>query len=71
MKVDVGVLRRQTAFAKSDGKVILFSKDPVLRALISRIEIRAVYPDTVDEDGKWGSTFKIEVGTKPDDGGIE
>lgn len=60
-KLTVGAVRQQAALAPSNERVVLVSKDPEVTALLSRLELVQCYPDTTDEHGNWGGTFKIEV----------
>lgn len=65
MKGDtVGEMRAQAAYCESKTPVVLVSSDPKVRELLESLKVVRSYPDTTDENGKWSSTFKIEVEAK-------
>lgn len=65
MEINVGELRKQTAYCERERRIVLITKNakfPELANLVKRLRIVEFYPDTTDEDGKWTTpTFKIVV----------
>ncbi len=63
METNVGSLRQQAAFANSQTQVIIIVADEGLLQLLGgrNLEIVRFYPDTTDAEGKFNSSFKVEV----------
>lgn len=61
----VGRMREQSALCASATPVQIVTKDSALRDYLTTTGLRLIvvrtYPDTVDSDGQWNSTFKVEV----------
>ena len=67
MKGNVGELRQQSALSGATRPVILVSEDSEdkeLQQLLAQLEVVGCYPDTVDAEGNFNSTFKIAVQRK-------
>lgn len=59
-ELTVGNLRQQCCFISSGARVVLIPDAELLELLGPiRITLTRCYPDTVDEEGKLESTFKI------------
>ena len=60
-ELTVGTVRQQTALCNADRRVILIPGPKLAMVLgTRRIILKSCYPDTIDENREWNSTFKIE-----------
>lgn len=60
----VGELRQQSSLQPSDTSVVLVPTDDGdegLVAVLRNLVVVRCYPDTTDQRGDWGATFKLEV----------
>jgi len=61
-KCTVGKLRQQAALTAADNRIVLVVRDPKTDEIkATNFQVISCYPDTTDEHGEWGSTFKIEI----------